>query len=370
MKQPLRSVHFYKRALMAGCAQGFAPDEQLALHLSGPEGGAWFAAFDTGDEEGTYNRLVVDGDFAGAKLEVLAAVSPADAAPGREGLSAWLASGAPAAEKLAALTALPHVRAVNRQDILLHSLQGRWVFLCVWAVPQQAPGRQKPCTLRGLRLEFPRYSFTRYFPEIYQQDDFFRRYIAVFQSLYLDLEKQVDRVPRMLDYESADEEGLEELASWLGIDTAGGLFGPDQLRELIRNSRLYQGGKGTRAALESVVELACGVRPRIVEHFQWSSLPMPAAIRRLYGRLYGDDAGTFCVILDLTAHAGPLPVSEAQLDRLIDAYTMLGARHKLVFLRACSYTDSHCYLGVNSRLSTPEMAAVDGVTLGGYFTVG
>ena len=120
MKQQLRWVNFYKRALLAGTAQGFAPDEELALRLESGQGGAWFAAIDTADADCTYNRLVVDGDFDGFKLEVLAAVSPADAAPGVEGLSAWLASGAPAAEKMAALTALPHVRAVNRQDILLH----------------------------------------------------------------------------------------------------------------------------------------------------------------------------------------------------------------------------------------------------------
>lgn len=366
MKQPLKQVNFYKRALAAGCAQGFVPDNDLSLRLDDPAGGAWFAAFDTADPDGTYNRLVVDGDFRDAKLEVIVAVSPLDEQADGGTMSDFLASPAPAAEKMARMATLTHVRAVDRQDILLHSLQGRWAYLCVCAVPQDGA----PCMLRGARLEFPRYSFTQYFPEIYQQDDFFRRYVAVFQSLYLDLESRVDEVPRMLDYESASDAQVEALAAWLGIDTAGGLFGPAQLRSLIRDSLLYQGGKGTRAALEGVVELACGVRPNIVEHFQWSRLPMPTARRRLYETLYGADGNMFCVILNLTDRAGPLPVSEAQLDRLIDAYSMLGTRHRLVFLRRCSYTDTHCYLDVNSCLSTPEMAAVDGVTLGGYFTIG
>ena len=72
----------------------------------------------------------------------------------------------------------------------------------------------------------------------------------------------------------------------------------------------------------------------------------------------------------MTDHPGPLDVTQAQLEKLIEAYSMLGTRHKLVLLRPCSYTDTHCYLDVNSCLSTPERAAVDGVTLGGYFTVG
>lgn len=366
MKQPLKQVNFYKRALMAGCFHGFTPDAELCLHLQDAGGGAWFAAFDTADADSTYNRLVVEGDFGGSKLEILVAVSPTDTEPTGESLAAFLASAASPAEKLARLTALRHLRAVDRQDILLHSLQGRWVYLGICALPQDSAD----CVLQGLRLEFPRYSFTQYFPEIYQQDDFFRRYIAVFQSLYLDLESRVDEVPRLLDYESAADDQVETLAGWLGIDTAGGLFGPDQLRSLIRDSQLYQGGKGTRTALEKVVELVCGIRPQIVEYFQWSRLPMPAARRRLYETLYGGDGNTFCVILNMTAHPGPLPVSEAQLDRLVEAYSMLGTKHRLVFLRRCSYTDTHCYLDVNSCLSTPEMAAVDGVTLGGYFTIG
>lgn len=360
MKQPLRQVKFYKRALQAGCARGFAWDDELCLHLAPGEEGSWFAAFDTADEDGTYNRLVVDGEFPGAKLEVLAAAGPAG-----PDLAEFLASDAPDEDKRAALAALPGVRQVNRQDILLHSLSGRWVFLCL-----RAAAGDTACVLRGLRLEFPRYSFTQYFPEIYQQDEFFDRYIAVFQSLYLDLEAQVDKVPALLDYESAPDEQVRQLAGWLGIDDAGGLFGPEQLRQLIRRSALYQGGKGTRAALESAVELACGVRPRIVEPFQWTKLPLSADRRSLYGRLYGDGGGTFCVLLDLTGRAGALPVSQAQLEALIEAYSPLGARHKLVLVRPCSYTDTHCYLGVNSCLSTPEKAAVDGVRLGGYYTVG
>ena len=188
MKQPLKQVNFYKRALVQGCVQGFKADDALSLHLENPAGGAWFAAFDTQDEESTYNRLVVDGDFSGVKLEILAAVAPADSALGVEKITTFLESDAAPTEKMAMLMTLAHVREVNRPDILLHDLVGRWIFLCVAVVPQDGGN----AVLRGVHLEFPRYSFTQYFPEIYQQDDFFRRYIAIFQSLYLDLEHRVE----------------------------------------------------------------------------------------------------------------------------------------------------------------------------------
>ena len=87
MKQPLKQVNFYKRALAAGCAHGFVPDAELCLHLRDREGGAWFAAFDTADADSTYNRLVVDGSFEGTKLEVIVAVAPAP--PGRLRRKKW-----------------------------------------------------------------------------------------------------------------------------------------------------------------------------------------------------------------------------------------------------------------------------------------
>ena len=123
MKQPLKQVHFYKRGLAAGCAQGFAMDDELCLHLA-QGGGAWFAAFDTHDAQGTFNRLVVDGDFDGAKLEVLAAAAPSDGEDGQS-LSAYLHSDAPAAEKMAALTALGHVRAAQPRGPLGVPVRGR-----------------------------------------------------------------------------------------------------------------------------------------------------------------------------------------------------------------------------------------------------
>ncbi|WP_343252786.1 phage tail protein [Ligaoa zhengdingensis] len=372
MKQQLKTVNFYKCALQKGVRHGFVLTDDLTLRMESPTAPCAYITrvFDTGDAEMTFNRLYIEGEFHDVKLEVIAAASAALAGPGAgsPALDALLAAPEVSpAQKESALYSMAHVRSVNNRDILLHGLTGRYVWVYLAAYPLSAESR---CEIEGFRLEFPKYSFTEYFPEIYQGDAFFDRYIAVLQSIFLDEERRVDEIPRLLDYEATPDETVEVLAGWLGVDNRDGVFSPGQLRQIIRHIDLYQGLKGTKRALEQVVELATGVWPRIVESFQWDTAGVTASQRQTYHRLYGETSNDFCVILDLSGRQGALPISEEKLERLIESYSMVGARFKVVTLRRCSHTDTHCYLDVNSALSTPEVASVDQAALGSHITVG
>ena len=367
MTEPLKAVNFYKRDLLRGCPHNLKADGELFLHPAETANPAAYVTrmFDTRDPDCTFNRLTVDGEFEGVRLEVVvaAADTPDAVVDDRDAdLSELLADpGVDPARKRELLCALRHVRAVDCTDLLLHSLTGRYV----WVYAGAYPAGECDWTLRGLRLEFPRVSFTGYFPEIYRQDDFFDRYIAVFQSLYLDLERRADELPHRLDYETVPDEGLLELADWLGL-CCDGLFTPAQLRTIISGLDLYQGMKGTRAALEAVLELVCGVPPRIVERFQWERIPLPPARRALYGRLYGGDSGSFCVLLP------PRPgfPEPGRLERLIRLYSPIGTPHRLVFLNPCSRADDHCYLDGTGVLATPGEAAANAGTLDGFIALG
>ncbi|MEG1774693.1 MAG: phage tail protein, partial [Oscillospiraceae bacterium] len=332
MKQPQKQVNFYKRALQKSCLHNLEADAALALVMGNPlrPAACITRMFDTQSEEMSYHRLKLAGTFEGAKLEVIvAACDTPEFSPKHDGttLADYFADPALSiSNKMQALCALPHVRAVNAQDLLLHDLHGRYVWVFVGITPSE-PGLRR---LEGIRLEFPCESFTRYFPEVYQQSPFFDRYIAVFQSMLLDLEEKVAEVPQLLDYQSAPDAQVEELASWLGIENRTGLFSTEQLRRIIAHIDLFQGQKGTRRALEKIIELVCSLRPRIVEYFSWSTLPMSAARRRLNEQLYGSNANQFCVILDLTASGGRLPIPQAELERLIGEYSVIGTTHRLV----------------------------------------
>ena len=109
-----------------------------------------------------------------------------------------------------------YVRKVNTDDFLLHELKGRYLWILIRI---SGAAVDSHFCIEGFRVEFPWTSFSGYLPEIYQeagQNSFFERYMAVFQSMYEDLEQQVDHLPRILDYESTPDENLETLLTWTG----------------------------------------------------------------------------------------------------------------------------------------------------------
>ncbi len=372
MNASLKYINYYKKGLEHAYLEGlrFTPDYSLVLETPNGIGTLITPMFDTSETECSFNRLVIEGDFSGCKLEVI--VSATDdlyVMAGGQAISLQTLLGdaeISAQDKATLLQELSHIRAVGAQDMLLHQVSGRYVWVMLRVFPLEASS----CQLEGLRLEFPKVSFTKYFPEIYQGNPFFERYIGVFQSVLLDIERDVQSLPQKLDYESTDDDTLAELASWLGLENDEHVFSTAQLRHMIANIDLFQGGKGTRTALEQVIALVCGIKPKIVEQFRWDSDQMTSYRRETHRRLYGASGNHFCVILDLSQEGASLPVTKAQIENLITSYTMLGTSFQLVFLQKASHCDTHCYLDINSRLSVPEVAAVDGVTLGAHITVG
>lgn len=372
MKQELKAVNFYKRALENGCAQGLRFDGSLSLCPDGDGAGNYVSrVFDTGEAQCTFHRLVIDGRFDGVRLEVIAAALDTlewtvDNAIVE--LPEYLADpDIEPARKRRVLISLPHVRAVDSPDILLHAVKGRYIWLNVTLVPEGKAGSRP--RLDGMRLEFPKVCFTEYFPEIYQGNGFFERYISIFQSVYLDTERRVDGLPALLDYESTPEENVNLLAGWLGLENPAGLCTPEQMRHMIARLDLYQGARGTLRALEALLRLVTKRTPYIIEHFRWDTPELPEARRALYSRLYGESSDSFCVLLPLEEGETP-PFGERELERLAESGCLLGTRCRVVFLRRISRTDTYCYLGINSALSQPEAARADGALLGAHITVG
>ncbi|MDL2232081.1 phage tail protein [Ruminococcaceae bacterium OttesenSCG-928-L11] len=368
MKQEQKYINFFRHSLMRGCIHGLEQARDMTLSIPDTGGAYLTPVFDTGDEAMTYHRLLVTGQFEELKLEVIVAASNTrevyiEDTPRR--LEQYLADPTVAVRsKIEVMTHLPHIRHVNQTDILLHGLTGRyiWVLVAAWS----AGGGHG--VLEGLRLDFPWASFSEYLPEIYQGNPFFERFLGVFQSLYLDEERKVDKVPMLLDYQSTPDDTVAYLASWLGIDNSGDIFTPEQLRYLIQNIDMFQGGKGTRHALELLIEIATGIQPRIVEYFQWYDEGMSARHMQLYQTLYGDSGNDFCVILNLEGRG--LSVDKRDLERLIESYSAIGSRFRVVYLETCNNTDTHCYLDVNSALSIPEIASIDRTSIGDHITVG
>ena len=351
-----KKVNYYRLALRRGKMHRMALSEDDRLV---GEGGGVFGylapMFDSQDYEGTWHRLRLEGAFNSCKYEIVAAATDEDLTDllGNENLSFG--------ECLTVLKDRNHVRKVNTDDLLLHSLQGRYLWIAVIVTGSKINSSFK---IEGFSVEFPQTSFVEYLPEIYQQegrDSFFERYMAVLQSLYEDLEKEVDNVPMYLDYETTREENLPLFAEWTGRWNKGHSWTPEQMRYLIGRLSKIQSGRGTKAVLKEMAALMTGKEPMIIEHFQWAEwLEKESLLKECYDA-YGKDEDIFVVAFSCSEQE--IGISRTVLERKLDDYTPFGMKCKVVYLKKNDYLDGQIYLDQNSVLSAPERSVTEGFIL-------
>lgn len=288
-------------------------------------------------------------------------------------------------------------------DALLTDAVGRylWVALDILGTADATP------TVETLRVYFPRDSYLRHLPAIYREDEesaaFLERFLAVFESVVMDIDATVTGRSTYLDTEGIPAEALSWLGSWLAVD-------PDEIwplpvrRALVSAAPQRFKQRGTargiletlalalgdpppmsdaraaaldreRAALESQVdagtltretadaELRRLERPAFITEHRQRHCPDRDEVRELYDSLVGCPQ-CFAVLLD---PATPATYHDAAA-RLVDSMTPATAVARTLPLRdqfelTGSGKAGHTYLGVNSSLTEPEFA-VETATLG------
>lgn len=365
MKKMKKSVNFYHLALHGGRLHRMEFSGEDVLRGAGGGLFSYLApVFDTEDLDSTYHRLVLEGNFTDCRYEILAAATNVDL-----GEELFAPDTTPAMQK-EILREHSHVRRVNTQDLLLHELTGRYLWVWIGVTGSMA---DSSFTIKGFHMEFPAGSFVEYLPEVYQEpeDSFFSRYMAVLQSLYEDLEQKLDHIPEQLDYETTGQENQSLFAGWVGLEPGACSLTPEQRCYLLKNLQKFQSGKGTREVLRQVLELVTKRKVVILEYFKWHDwMQKGSLLLEQYEELYGKDASIFAVFIDCVGeHPDELP-SRTALYRLIEEYMPLGMSCRLICLNDASNLDTNCYLDVNSRLAIPTLADTRGFALGGSQILG
>ena len=346
-----KKVNFYRLALRRGKMHRMTLSEDD--RLTG-EGGGTFCylapMFDSTDYEGTWHRLRLEGTFSNCKYEVIAAATDVN-------LEETITDEAlDFSDKLELLKDYSYVRKVNTDDMLLHNLQGRYLWVFIKVTGSKIDSFFK---IEGFSVEFPHGSFVEYLPEIYQDErnSFFERYMAVLQSLYEDLEQEVDFVPRYLDYETAPDVNLKLFAEWTGRWNENGQWAPEQLRYLIRNLQSIQSGRGTWTVMEQMIYLMTGQKASVIEHFRWKDWADKDSVHlKEYYKKYKNDEDTFVVVIDATEKE--VSMSERMLEKMLEDYTPLGMNCKVLYLKKKSLMDSQAYLEENSYLTSADQELV------------
>ena len=216
-----------------------------------------------------------------------------------------------------------------------------------------ATGTNSP-VVRRLSLRMGGDHMTDYLPAIYQGDDFTYRFLSIFDSMFLDLEEDINHLPARLDYQNTDPELLRYLASWVCVEPGEA---PEKLRERISSALSDYEDRYTREGVRRSVRRLTGQDPILIEQFDVSPNRPDCRDPELYRRLYGEDPYRLFILLREQAFS-----SRRELEQFHSAMSELipaGMSMQLIQLRPCVQLDWHTYLGINSRISDYVPAAID-----------
>jgi phage tail-like protein len=227
-------------------------------------------------------------------------------------------------------------------DVLLTGQSGRWLWL--W-LEVSGDG-----SLEDLRIYVPGDNFFRTFPQVYQNNnDFLRRYLSIFSTMYQELQEEIDDIPKLLDVDTAPDALLPMFASWLGLETDEALFSPVELRRLLKIAPKLLERKGTRWAVETVVKLFVEEPVYLVER----NLLTPDQLHS--EQLYGQTPYDFTVMLGRKMDEKLL----ARLNFLIEQFKPARSRCHIVFLEDHGGLDAFTYLDVNGTMLTNAPGNLD-----------
>ena len=137
----------------------------------------------------------------------------------------------------------------NAKDALIQAPPGQYIRL---KIELHREGEKLP-VLEHVKVYYPRLSYLRYLPEIYQENsEFLEQYLSIFESALYDSEECISLIPLYFDPMAAPEEFYRWLADWVSLDLYE-LLTDDEKREFILKAVEFYKQKGTLSGLSSLV---------------------------------------------------------------------------------------------------------------------
>jgi len=110
----------------------------------------------------------------------------------------------------------------------------------------------------------PRCRYLRDLPMIFEEDDFFNRFLLIFETLWEPLERRQDQIAMYFDPQTCPAALLPWLATWLGLEINPHWPEIRKRRLLAEMMELYR-WRGTRYGLSRLLEICTGATPTIIE---------------------------------------------------------------------------------------------------------
>lgn len=258
----------------------------LSVTPVGQEGVYYSKTLDNGSPEGLWHRVVLSGRMPD-KTSVEVSYYASDSEALRERYEEALSSDKSVEEKELEIKDLleppapqkplwrgPNVfkgaagKDESAPDMLTVENRGRFLWLKLRLVTFDE--RSRP-SIRAARIYYPRLSYLRYLPPVYREDElsaaFLERFLALFETVFQGLDREIDQLHMYFDPMLAPAEFLRWLGSWINLSIEEGLP-EERVRRLIRRAPELYGRKGTPAALTEFLEIYTGRPVFLTEHLR------------------------------------------------------------------------------------------------------
>ncbi|MCM1192396.1 MAG: hypothetical protein NC123_10755 [Butyrivibrio sp.] len=242
-----------------GSCQGFSGESGGELYLKGNGAQGYFVSriYDSGVKGMQWNRLILDiGRNAAIQIYV------------------WLFDRREEGERADRMnTAAEQYEYVKRyaqyyseyRQMLLYGQEkgrGRFARLAVRIYSRSGSGK---ISIKSFALSFPKDSFTGYLSELYRNNVQLERFLAVQQSIYLELEEDIDTLGEKLDYVNCSESQAKKLAGWMGWGEPASRADAETLRRLLATGVSLLSRKGTCDYYIQLTEILTGEKAFMVE---------------------------------------------------------------------------------------------------------
>lgn len=344
-----------KNRIKSGCLTGFTCTEDMKLVYDNASmyHGFFLRGIDGDEKGGSWGRLYFDIQNTENMIYCIYALATDfrdHAAEGVEDLDIYLSDGSvEVPDKIGLLKRLGAKRFVGNNDCLLYDLAGRYLYVAI-----EAMGEGGLC-ISGLTADNTGDNFMDTYPEIYRErNSFFHRYISIFSSIYNDFDNDIGRLPSLLDLDTCPEENLIIYGGWMGIDLKGGFLEIDVLRDLVKEAYSLNRMKGTKQAIERILEIILREKAIVIEHNQVrggirqdeAEIPERFKTRGLYDV-------TILVKRHLTEEL------RHQIFFIVDQFKPVRTRINITQLDETPTTDSNTYLDINTMLPKESGAVLD-----------
>ncbi len=239
-------------------------------------------------------------------------------------------------------------RFVGKNDLLLYGLSGRYLFIAI-----EVLGTGEGSIYR-LRVDKKGDNFMDAFPGVYRErDGFFHRFLSIFSTIYNDIDREIDRLPELLDVENCPPQCLPIYANWLGIDLSGEFLSEERMRKFVQEAYHLNRIKGTKECLLRVLKIALDEDVIILENNTIQSYIESDDITEselLAGGIYDVNILIRTPLTDTDRH---------QLLYLLNQFKPVRCRLHLIALKDTANLDGEVYLDMNAVISGESVGMMD-----------